>query len=151
MSGDIAQNKKARHEFHILEEFECGVELRGTEVKSVRAGRMNIRDAFARVEGTQVILYGCDISPYGNASFEQHANKRPRRLLLHKKEILKLLGYTAEKGCTIVALKAYWQKHLVKILIGVAKGKALHDKRHDLKKKVSDREAAREMARFNKR
>lgn len=151
MPKEIATNKKARHDFHILEQFECGVVLRGTEIKSIREGRVNLRDAFARVENGEVILYGMDIPPYSNASHDQHANKRPRKLLLHKNEIKKLIGFTAEKGCTLVALEAFWKKHLVKILIGVAKGKAVHDKRESLKKRTADREAQREMARFNKR
>ena len=150
-SNEIANNKKARHDFHILEEFECGIQLRGTEVKSIREGRVNIRDSFGRVENEEVVLYGVDIQPYERASYEQHASKRPRKLLLHRKEIQKLIGLTAERGCTLVALKLYWKKHLVKVLLGVAKGKAVHDKRHDLKKRVENREAEREMARFSRR
>ncbi len=146
----IASNKKARHDFHILETFECGIVLRGTEVKSIRAGRINLRDSFARVEREEVILYGVDIPPYERASFSQHENKRPRKLLLHRKEISTLIGFTAERGCTLVALEAYWKGQNVKISLGVAKGKAAHDRRQDIKKRVETREAAREMARFNK-
>ncbi|CAN5124506.1 SsrA-binding protein SmpB [soil metagenome] len=146
----IASNRKARHDYHILEDFECGVVLRGTEVKSIRAGRINLRDSFARVENEEIILYGVDIPPYERASYAQHANKRPRKLLLHRREIATLIGFTAEKGCTLVALDAYWKGQVVKIKLGVAKGKAAHDRRHDLKKRVETREAEREMARFNK-
>lgn len=150
-SSEITSNRKARHDYHILEEIECGIALRGTEVKSIRAGRMNLRDSFARVENEEIILHGCDIPPYENASFEQHANKRPRKLLLHRREITRLIGFTAEKGCTLVALKAYWKNRRVKILLGVAKGKAARDRREDLKKRAVDREVAREVARFNRR
>tara|TARA_R110002096_G_scaffold24760_8_gene77952 strand:- start:185 stop:646 length:462 start_codon:yes stop_codon:yes gene_type:complete len=148
---DIASNKKARHEFHILETFEAGIELRGTEVKSVRAGRINLRDSFARVDKGQIWLHGCDIQQYERASYEQHEAKRARRLLLHKKEILKLNGYTAEKGLTLVALRAYWKDQLVKIELGVARGKMQADKREDIKKRDQDREACRAMTSFNRR
>ncbi len=148
---DIASNKKARHEFHILETFETGIELRGTEVKSIRAGRINLRDSFARIDKGQVYLHGCDIQPYERASYVQHEAKRPRRLLLHKKEILKLIGYTAEKGLTLVALRAYWKGQLVKMELGVAKGKDKADKRQDIKEKDLDREARRAMTTFNRR
>lgn len=148
---DIASNKKARHEFHILETFEAGIELRGTEVKSIRAGRINLRDSFARIDKSQIWLHGCDIQMYERASYEQHEAKRPRRLLLHKKEILKLYGYTAEKGLTLIALRAYWKEQLVKIEIGVARGKMQADKREDIKKRDQDREARRAMTSFNRR
>ncbi len=150
-ADDIASNRKARHDFQILETFEAGIELRGTEVKSIREGRINLRDTFARVEKGQVWLYGCDINPYKQASFQQHEAKRPRRLLLHKKEIRKLQELTAEKGHTLVALRAYWVNRRVKIEIGVGRGKTKGDQRQDLKKKVDQREAQRAMANFNRR
>jgi SsrA-binding protein len=148
---DIATNKKARHDFDILETFEAGVVLRGTEVKSVRAGRINIRDAFARVEKGEVLLHGADIQPYENASFTQHEAKRPRKLLLHRKEILRLAAQTHEKGLTLVALRVYWKGARVKVELGVAKGKAKGDRREDLKKRVEIREAERAVANFNRR
>ncbi len=151
MDADIAKNKKALHDFKVIERFEAGIELKGTEVKSIREGKINLRDSFARVENGQVFLYGCDIQSYANASFEQHLAKRPRRLLLHKKEIHKLFAQTQIKGLTIVALRAYWRNRHVKIEIGVCRGKDHADRREALKSKVVDREAQREMARFNKR
>ena len=148
---DIAKNKKALRDFHIIDKYECGIELRGTEVKSIRDGKANIRDAFARVEGGQVFLYGCDIQPWQTAGkWFQHESKRPRRLLLHKSEILKLRDATQIKGETLVALRLYFKGRRVKVEIGVAKGKTHVDQRHDLKKKVELREAQREMAKFNR-
>jgi len=148
---DIASNRKARHDYTIVDTYEAGIELKGTEVKSIRAGRINLRDSFARVERGEVILYGVDIQPYERASFEQHESKRPRRLLLHKQEIRKLFGQTAEKGLTLVALRAYWRGSRVKIELGVGRGKSKVDNRHELKKRVETREAARAMADFNRR
>jgi SsrA-binding protein len=148
---DIATNRKAPRDFHILEKYEAGVELKGTEVKSIRAGHINLGDAFARIERGQAFLYGCDIKPYEKASHEQHEARRSRRLLLHKNEILKLYAASQQKGLTLVALRAYWKDKRVKIEIAVGKGKTHSDQRQDLKKRVEDREAAREMARFNER
>ncbi len=148
---DIASNKKARHDFHILESLEAGIALRGTEVKSIRAGRVNLRDSYAHVQKDGIWLHGCDVQPYERASFQQHEAKRPRRLLLHKKEIQKLRGLTAEKGLTLVALRIYWKDQLVKIELGVAKGKDKGDKRQDIKKREQDREARRAMTSFNRK
>ena len=149
--NDIATNRKARHDFQIVEKIEAGIELKGTEVKSIRDGNMNLRDTYARVEKGQVWLHGCDIQPYDRASHEQHEAKRPRRLLLHRKEINKLFGQTMEKGLTLVGLRAYWKNHLVKIELGIGRGKTKGDRRDDLKKNVENREAQRAMANFNKR
>jgi SsrA-binding protein len=148
---DIATNRKAPRDYHILEKYEAGVELKGTEVKSIRAGHINLGDAFARIERGQAFLYGCDIKPYEKASHEQHEARRSRRLLLHKNEILKLYAASQQKGLTLVALRAYWKDKRVKIEIAVGKGKTHSDQRQDLKKRVENREAAREMARFNER
>jgi len=148
---DIASNRKAPRDYHILEKYEAGVELKGTEVKSIRAGHINLGDAFARIERGQAFLYGCDIRPYEKASHEQHEARRSRRLLLHKNEILKLYAASQQKGLTLVALRVYWKDKRVKIEIAVGKGKTHSDQRQDLKKRVEDREAAREMARFNER
>jgi SsrA-binding protein len=150
-SGDIATNRKAPRDFHLLEKYEAGIELKGTEVKSIRAGHINLGDAFARVERGQCFLYGCDIQPYEKASHEQHEARRSRRLLLHKNEILKLYAASQQKGLTLVALRAYWKDKRVKVEIAVGKGKTHSDQRQDLKKKVENREAQREMARFNER
>ena len=150
-SGDIAVNRKALHEYHILEKLEAGVELKGTEVKSVREGRINLRDAFARVDGGQCLLYGCDIQPYEKASGEQHDPRRVRRLLLHRKEIMRLYGICQVKGHALVALRAYWKGPRVKIELAVARGKDAGDKREALKGKEAKREMEREAARFNRR
>lgn len=148
---EIASNRKARHDYIILESYEAGIVLHGTEVKSIREGRIQLRDSFARVEGGEVMLYGVDIQPYERASFGQHESKRPRKLLLHKREIGKLHGQTAEKGLTLVALRAYWKGSRVKIELGVARGKTRGDNREDLKNRVEEREAARAVAGFNRR
>lgn len=152
MSADIATNRKAGRDFHISDKYEAGIELRGTEVKSIRAGKINISDAFARVEKGQLFLYGCDIQPWETASlWFQHESKRPRRLLLHKREILKLDHATSIKGSSLPLLRMYWKDRKVKVEIGVGKGKTHGDQRHDLKNRVELREAQREMARFNQR
>ncbi len=151
MTADISVNRKALRDFHILDRFEAGIELKGTEVKSIRAGHANINNAFARVENGQVFVYDVDIQTYAKASFEQHEPKRGRRLLLHKQEIDRLFGQTQIKGHTLVALRMYWKDARVKIEIGVAKGKEAVDKRQDLKAKATKRETDREVARFNKR
>ena len=151
MSAEISVNRKALHDYHILERFEAGVELKGTEVKSIRAGLANLTNAFARIEGGQAFVYDVDIQPYIRASHEQHASKRARRLLLHKQEIDRLHGLTQIKGHTLVALRMYWKDARVKIEIGVGKGKLAGDKRQDLKERAAKRETDREVARFNKR
>jgi SsrA-binding protein len=151
MSAEISNNRKALRDFHISDKYEAGIELKGTEVKSIRAGKINISDAFARVEKGQLFLYGCDIQPWETAStWFQHESKRPRRLLLHKKEILKLEQAFAIKGATLPCLRMYWKNRRVKVEIGVGKGKTHSDQRHDLKEKVELREAQREVARFNR-
>ena len=148
--GQIAKNPKALRDFHILETFECGIALRGTEVKSIRAGKINLRDAFCRIENGNAVLHGCDIQPYEYASHEQHTGKRPRQLLLHAKEIRVLQVAVEQQGHTIVALRAYWKNRRVKVEIATARGKAERDQRQDIKKRVELREAQREMAKFNK-
>ena len=151
MSNEIANNRKARRDFHIGDTYEAGVELKGTEVKSVRAGKVNIADAFARPEGGQIFLYGCHIQPWETAgAFFQHESRRPRRLLLHKKEILALEHALQAKGSTLPCLRMYWKNGRVKVELGVGKGKSHTDQRHDLKKRVELREAQREVARFNR-
>lgn len=152
MSAEISTNRKAGRDFHISQKFEAGLELKGTEVKSIRAGKVNVSDAFARVEGGQVFLYGCDIQPWETAGeWFNHAAKRPRRLLLHRREIFKLQQATALQGCALPLLRMYWKNRRVKVEIGIGKGKTHSDQREDLKKKVELREAQREMARFNRR
>lgn len=151
MSADISVNRRATHDYQILERYEAGIELKGTEVKSIRGGFANLNQAFARVENGQVFLYDADIQPYVRASFEQHVAKRPRKLLLNKREIAKLYEQTAVGGHTLVGLRMYWKGAHVKVEIGVGRGKVAHDKREDLKKHAEKREMDREMARFNKK
>ncbi|HWB61365.1 MAG TPA: SsrA-binding protein SmpB, partial [Chthoniobacteraceae bacterium] len=151
MASEIITNRKALHDYHILEHIEAGVELKGTEVKSIRAGLANLSNAFARVEKGEVFLYDADIQPYVRASHEQHESKRRRKLLLHKSEIAKLFALCSVKGHTLVALRLYWKDSRVKLEIGVGKGKEAGDKRQDLKAKATKRETDREISRFNKK
>jgi len=151
MARDIATNKKARRDFLISDKYEAGIQLKGTEVKSIREGKVNISDAFARVEQNEILLYGCNIQPWQTAGeYFQHAPRRPRRLLMHKREILKIAQMANEKGYSLPCLRMYFKDQLVKVEIGLGKGKTHGDQRHDLKKRVELREAQREMARFNK-
>ena len=150
-SPEITTNRKARRDYLIETSFEAGIELVGTEVKSIREKRVNVADSFARIEGEQCFLYGCDIQPWQTAGeWCQHAPKRPRRLLLHKREIRELAVESQQKGYSIVALSLYWKGNRVKVEIGLAKGKNQVDQRQDLKARVELMEAKREMARFNK-
>ena len=151
MPADISVNRRALHDYHILERFEAGLALKGTEVKSIRNGHANLNQAFARVERGEVFLYDSDIQPYDRASHEQHDAKRPRKLLLHKTEIAKLHEATAVAGHTLVALRMYWKAANVKVEIGVAKGKESRDKRETLKTRAVQREMDREKARFNRK
>ncbi len=136
----IAENRKAFHEFHILETFEAGVQLLGTEVKGIREGKANLRDSFARVERGEVWLYNVHINPYSHRGYVDHDPRRRRKLLLHAQEIRKLIGKTTEKGLTLVPLRMYFKKGRVKVAISLVKGKQLHDKRETLRKREVDRE-----------
>ncbi|WP_018921904.1 SsrA-binding protein SmpB [Salsuginibacillus kocurii] len=136
----VAQNKKARHDFTIEETFEAGIELKGTEIKSIRAGRANLKDGFARIEGGEVMLHNVHISPYEQGNRHNHDPLRTRRLLLHKKEIKKLIGKSQQEGYSIVPLKLYIKNGFAKVLIGLGKGKKKYDKREALKQKTMKRE-----------
>src|SRR3979411_1728500 len=151
MSADIVSNRKAFHNYQILEKIGAGIELQGTEIKSIRAGLANLSNAFARVENGEVFLYDADIQPYERASHTQHEPKRPRKLLLHKQEIAKLFSATAVQGQALVALRLYWKNSRVKVELGIGRGKSTIDKRHDLKEKAIKRETDRTMASFNRR
>ena len=140
----IANNKKAHHDYFILETYEAGIALHGTEVKSLRMGKCSIKEAFIRVENEEVYIYGMHISPYEKVIIFNKDPLRVRNLLLHKYEIRKLLGKTKEKGMTLVPLKVYLKDSLVKVEIGLAKGKKLYDKRQDIAKKDQQREAQRD-------
>ena len=138
--ADILTNSKARHDFHILETFEAGIVLHGTEVKALRAGKGQIRDAFARVENGEVSLHNAHIDEYSHGNLQNHQPKAPRKLLLHKSEIRKLSGLAAVKGNALVPLAFYWKNGKVKVALAVGKGKAQYDKREDLKQREADRE-----------
>ena len=140
----IANNKKAYHDYEILESYEAGIELAGTEVKSMRMGKCSIKEAFVRIEDLQAVIYSMHISPYEKGNIFNRDPLRPRRLLLHKNEIRKMFGQVQQKGVTIVPLKVYFKGQYVKVLIGVARGKKLYDKRRDIAKKDMKREAERE-------
>lgn len=140
----IANNKKAYHDFFILDTYEAGIALHGTEVKSLRMGKCSIKESFIRIENGEVFIYGMHISPYEKGNIFNKDPLRMKKLLLHKTEINKLLGKTQEKGMSIVPLKVYLKGSLVKVEIGLAKGKKLYDKRQDITKKDQKREAERE-------
>lgn len=139
----VAQNKKARHDFFIEETFEAGIVLQGTEIKSIRAGRVNLKDAFARIQKGEVFVHNMHISPYEQGNRFNHEPLRTRKLLLHRKQIDKLIGETKEAGYSIVPLKMYLKDGYAKLLIGLAKGKKKFDKREDLKKKEAKRDVER--------
>jgi SsrA-binding protein len=150
--ADILTNSKARRDYHILETFEAGIVLKGTEVKALRAGKGQISDAFARVERDEVFLYNAHIDEYSYGNLQNHQPKAVRKLLLHKTEIRKLFGLASVKGNALVPLAFYWKNGKVKVLIGVGKGKAQFDKREDIKRRDADREAKRAtMSRLKRR
>ncbi|MDD7642572.1 MAG: SsrA-binding protein SmpB [bacterium] len=140
----IANNKKARHDFFLEETFEAGVELHGTEVKSLRQGNCSIKEAFVRIENGEIIIYGMHVSPYEKGNIFNKDPMRPKRLLMHKKEIMRLLGKIKEKGYTLVPVQVYFKGSLVKVEIALARGKKLYDKRQDIAKKDARREAERD-------
>ena len=140
----VANNKKAYHDYFIEEKYEAGLVLHGTEVKSLRMGKCSIKEAFIRIENGEVYAYGMHISPYEKGNIFNKDPLRVRKLLLHKSEINKLIGKTKEKGMAIVPLKVYFKGSLVKVEIGLAKGKKLYDKRQDIAKKDQRREAERD-------
>jgi SsrA-binding protein len=140
---DIVTNSKARRDYHILDTFEAGIVLQGTEVKALRAGKGQIADAFARVDDGEVFLYNAHIDEYSHGNLQNHQPKAPRKLLLHKSEIRKLLELSAVKGNALVPLSFYWKNGKVKVALAVGKGKAQYDKREDLKRRESDRELKR--------
>src|SRR5262249_48253929 len=137
--SNIAENRKAYHDYHLLETFEAGLVLLGTEVKAIREGRVNLRDAFARVEDGQVFVYNMNISPYSHRGYADHEPLRRRKLLLHREEIRKLIGKTVEKGMTLVPVRMYFKKGRVKVAVSLAKGKKDYDKRETLKRREADR------------
>jgi len=136
----IAENRKAFHDFHLLETFEAGLVLLGTEVKAIREGRVNLRDSYARVEDGEVFLYNVHISPYSHRGYADHEPLRRRKLLLHRDEIRKLIGKTVEKGMTLVPIRLYFKDGRVKLAVSLAKGKKDYDKRETIRRREVDRE-----------
>ena len=136
----IAENRKARHDYHIIETWEAGVALLGTEVKAIREGRVNLRDSYARAENGELWMVNVHISPYSHTGYARHEELRQRKLLLHRHEIRKLAGRTVEKGLTLVPLELYFKNGRVKVSLALAKGKQAHDKRETIKRREVDRE-----------
>ncbi len=143
----IAQNRKSRHEYEVVETLECGIVLVGSEVKSLRKGTIMLDDAYGRVKKEEVWLIGCDIAEYVEANRFNHEPKRPRKLLMHRREVLKFANKATEKGLTLVPLKMYFKKGRAKVLLGLCRGKKLHDKRDTLKKRDVKRDIDRAMRR----
>lgn len=137
------ENRKAWHEYHIHEKYEAGIALTGTEVKSLRGGRANLQDAYASIDNGELMLHNMHVSPYEQGNRYNHEPLRTRKLLMHKSEIMKLLGHTRAKGYTLVPLKVYFKRGLVKVELGLATGKKLFDKRHD----IAERDAKRDVDR----
>jgi SsrA-binding protein len=146
MSKPIATNRKAYRDYEVLESLECGIELKGSEVKSLRAGKINLDDSFARFDGEEIFLYSAHISHYAQASYLNVDPDRPRKLLLHKNQIQRIFGKLTQKGLTLVPLKVYFSdRGLVKVELALCKGKKLYDKRQSLKLRETDRQIRREI------
>src|ERR1700732_1678085 len=137
---NVAENRKAFHDYHLLETFEAGLVLLGTEVKAIREGRVNLRDSFARLDNGEIYLYNVNISSYSHRGSADHEPLRRRKLLLHRDEIRKLVGKTVVKGMTLVPVRMYFKKGLVKVAVSLAKGKKEYDKRETIKRRDADRE-----------
>lgn len=144
MSSTIVSNRKARFEYHVLETYETGIVLTGTEVKSLRAGKANLQDAFARFDGSELWLHNLHISPYDPGNRFNHDPLRPRKLLLHRRELRKLIGQVEQKGLTLVPLDLHFSRGIAKVRLALVRGKKLHDKREDVRKRDAEREMARE-------
>lgn len=147
---DITINRKARHLYHILEVYEAGIVLKGTEVKSCRQAKASIQEAYARVDAGEVWLIDSHISPYESSGYSKHDPKRKRKLLLKKSEIRKLIGATQQKGLTLIPLKMYFKKGIAKVELGLAKGKKIYDRREDIAKREAQREAEAAQRRHQK-
>ena len=147
----LATNRSARHEYHLLQQFEAGIVLCGTEVKSARLGKVNLKDAYARIVGGEVFLHNCHISPYEQGNRENHEPMRPRKLLLHAAEIRKLTREILKTSLTLVPTRMYLKNGRIKVEIALARGKKVHDKRESIKKREMDREASRALGSRNVR
>ena len=143
----IAQNRKARHEYEVIDTLECGIALVGSEVKSLRGGRLSLDEAYGRVKNGEVWLMGCDIAEYVQANKLNHQPRRPRKLLMHRREIKKFANQAYEKGLTLVPLKMYFTEGRAKVLMGICRGKKLHDKRESIKAASMKRDIQRAMRR----
>jgi len=143
----IATNRKARHQYHILETIEAGIVLQGTEVKSLRQGKVNLGDAYAKIKDGEVWLVEMHISPYEQGNVFNHEPRRPRKLLLHKREIKRLLGKVQERGLTLIPLRIYFKRGRAKVELALAKGKRLYDRREDIKRRDEEREVSRSLRR----
>lgn len=143
----ILKNRKAFHEYEILESFEAGIVLQGTEVKSIRQGRISVKPSYAAFSGTELFVYHMNIAPYDHRGYADHDPERPRKLLLHKKQLARLSGAIALKGLTLVPLSVYMTRGRVKVEVGLCRGKKLYDKRESIKKKTMERESKRELKR----
>ena len=140
----ICTNKKLFRDYEVLDTLECGIELKGSEVKSLRESKANLDDAFGRVEGNEIYLYNCHITPYAKASYFKEEATRSRRLLLHRNQIRKLIGQVTQRGCTLAPMRMYFnRKGLVKVALSLVKGKKLYDRRQDIKKRDIEREMRR--------
>jgi SsrA-binding protein len=144
-AGDVATNRQASYRFNLLERFECGIALRGTEVKSLRDGQVQLKDAYAVVRDGEVWLLGMYIAPYGPAARENHDPERPRKLLLHRNEIDRLIGRTRERGLTLIPTRIYFSGARAKAEIALARGKDVYDKRESIRKREVAREVQREL------
>ena len=142
-TGVLTQNRRAYHDYDILETVEAGLALTGTEIKSIRSGKMNIQHAFAKADGGELWLLNAHIAPYDQGNIHNHEPTRPRKLLLHAKEIDHLTGTTAQKGLTLVPLRVYIKGHYAKVQVGLARGRQLHDKRRSIIDREQEREAGR--------
>jgi len=139
----VTENRKARHDFHILETYEAGLALTGTEVKSLRSGKANLQDSYARVENAELLLYNMHVSPYDQGNRFNHEPKRKRKLLMHKREIIRLLGKTREKGLALIPLKVYFKNGYAKVELALAKGKKSYDRREDMAARDAKRDIDR--------
>ena len=144
----VCTNRKARHLYHLLEEYEAGLVLTGTEVKALRQGRASLPESYAEIRGGELFLVGCHISEYTPGNRYNHDPLRPRKLLMHRREINRLQGKIQEKGFTLVPLSIYFRNGWAKVKLALARGKKLYDKREDLKRRVAEREAERAMQRY---
>ena len=145
----VAQNKKAYHDYFVIETYEAGLELFGTEVKSVRQGKVNLKDSWCSIDGGEIFANGMHISPYDHGNIFNRDPLRPKKLLMHKREILKLFGLTKQQGYAIIPLQIYFKKGRAKVQIGLCKGKKLYDKRETAAKKSAERDIERSMAARN--